>query len=152
MGGRCACCVGGGIHMDFGGAHGVGTDAGRQADDTGVAATSAAGVSGAHDECGMCMVEDDNDLDGARDGGEGTSGAVDGGAAQSMNEQMSDVIDGGAPMSVDEQVGDAGTSGGSGGALRGAIVKKKKNKGGIDKRRRQAQAKAAAAVSGGARR
>ena len=90
--------------MDFGGAHGVGTDAGRQADDTGVAATSAAGVSGAHDECGMCMVEDDNDLDGARDGGEGTSGAVDGGAAQSMDEQMSDVIDGRATRSVDERV------------------------------------------------
>ena len=97
----------------FGGAHGVGTDAGGHASDAGVAATSGAGVSGTYD-------------DGARDGGEGTSGAVDGGAAQSMDEQMSDVIDGGAPMSVDEQMSDAGAGGGGGWALQGAIKKRKK--------------------------
>ena len=83
-------------------------------------------MSGAHDECGMCTVEDDDDLDGARDGGEGTSGAVDGGAAQSMDEQMSGVIDGGAPMSVDEQMSGMGAGGSGGGTLQGAIVKKKR--------------------------
>ena len=42
--------------------------------------------------------------DGARDGRGGTSGTIDGGTAQSVNERMDDVIDAGAPMSVDERV------------------------------------------------
>ena len=66
--------------------------------------------------------------DEARDGGEGTSGTIDGGAAQSMDGRMSDVIDGGAPLSVDEQMSDMGAGGSGGGALQGAIRKKKMRK------------------------
>ena len=78
--------------------------------------------------------------DGARDGRGGTSGTIDGGTAQSVNEQMDDVIDAGAPMSVDEQMSDAGAGGSGGGALQGAIVKKRKRKGGT-RAHRQARAK-----------
>ena len=88
---ECGMCIGEDDGVAFGGAHGVGTDAGGHSSDAGVAATSGADVSGTYDG-------------GAHDGGEGTSGAVDGGAARSMDEQMSDVIDGGATLSVDERV------------------------------------------------
>ncbi len=132
---ECGMCIGEDDGVAFGGAHGVGTDAGGHSSDAGVAATSGAGVSGTYD-------------DGARDGGEGTSGTIDGGAAQSMNEQMSDVIDGGAPLNVDEQVSDAGAGGSGGGALQGAIVKKRRRKSGREQHRRQTRAKAAAPAVG----
>ena len=106
-------CIGEDDGVAFGGAHGVGTDAGGHSSDAGVAATSGAGVSGTYD-------------DGARDGRGGTSGTIDGGTAPSVNEQMDDVIDAGAPMSVDEQMSDAGAGGSGGGTLQGAIRKRKK--------------------------
>ena len=112
---ECGMCIGEDDGVAFGGAHGVGTDADGHSSEAGVAATSGAGVSGTYD-------------DGARDGRGGTSGTIDGGTAQSVNEQMDDVIDAGAPMSVDEQMSDAGAGGSGGGTLQGAIVKKKKHR------------------------
>ena len=132
---ECGMCIGEDDGVAFGGAHGVGTDAGGHSSDAGVAATSGAGVSGTYD-------------DGARDGRGGTSGTIDGGTAQSVNEQMDDVIDAGAPMSVDEQMSDAGAGGSGGGTLQGAIVKKRRRKSGREQHRRQTRAKAAAPAVG----